>query len=948
MIPTGKITKRVAIGLAVLGLTVAGLAYAQQSPTQPKATPELNRLRQQLQQSLRSAQQGGRQSGGMATGEAEAPPGARASQPTQERTVTSGVSGATVIQGGGQPGAVKGALPGQQAGVAGKSAGKPGAAGSGAPTVRTLGAPAYDPILEKLLEYKDVPDVGEPMTLNGPLTVKDFLETLSMATNWNILVTEEAQKANLQFWITDTKPRDALEILKFHDLYYEYNKESNYLYVMTKVERLDKQYGTLEEYEVVVQHAPADHVESLIGSLMSPKGRAVTDPRTGHIFVWDTGDNIAKMKEAMERLDVPMDEAEFTIKHADAADIEPILSAMLSPSGTLVVDPRTGHVIARDMRENLDQIAAAVDRFDVPIESRIFPVKYANVDNLTDSIESILSARGKAMVDPHTNTLIVSDIPSRQDMVASMVEALDRKLDTRTWTLNYIDAEDVADRLERLVPEEMGDIIVDDDVHQLTVTALSERLDEIDSLIKSWDVKRRQVQIEAYMAQISSELARNLNVSWTFMDSTGNAPQALQFGAGAKPDFGKLENTLTIGQLAYPIYLRDAAGEIIKDVNGKPIIEKFSGNRVGAVLNYLDTRNEAKVIAAPRVTVQDGEEAIFQSGRRVPYVTSTTYGSSYPYAYAGNIPGTAGATANPYYNSYYGYGSQPYNRIDFIEVGTILNVLPRITEDNSILLDISAEDSDATPKTVISQGQENTIPEKSESRAETQVRVNDGDTIVIGGLRKGTDTRSLSKSLPLLGDIPILGRLFRNPGKSIKNATLMIFITTTIVDEKTHPETEHLANFDDAFSADLRKAKKNEFKGIGHALTRGRNEIVVAVGQSGAIRSGGKRVGLDDLKRSFTEVSSPATTVVVLRKHARAPEDMIRKITDLALEHRLKVELDSDYMAFVANPSEPPADKAPAEIGPPERESPPAEEQAPETPAAPETQDAQPAGTEQK
>ncbi|HPC15221.1 MAG TPA: secretin N-terminal domain-containing protein [Candidatus Hydrogenedentes bacterium] len=944
MIPTGKMTKRIAIGLAALGLAVAGMAHAQQSPTQPKATPELNRLRQQLQQSLRSAQQGSRQTG-TATGEAEAPPGPRAGQPAQERTVTAGISGPTQVVQGGQQGAAsaaRGTLSSQQTGAAGKSAGRQGGAGAAAPMVRVLGPNTYDPIIEKLLEYKDVPDVGEPMTLNGPLTVKDFLETLSMATNWNILVTEEAQKVNLQFWITDTKPRDALEILKFHDLYYEYNEENKYLYVTTKVERLDKQYGALQEYEISIQHAPADHVESLIGSLMSPKGRAVTDPRTGHIFVWDTAENIAKMKEAVERLDVPMEEAEFTIKHADAADIEPILSTMLSPSGTLVVDPRTGHVLARDLRENLDQMAAAVEKFDVPIESKVFPVKYVSVDNLVDSIESILSARGKAMVDPHTNTLIVSDVASRQDMVARMVEALDQKLDTRTWVLNYINAEDVADRLERLVPEEMGDIIVDDDVHQLTVTALVERLDEIDRLIKSWDVKRRQVQIEAYMAQISSELARNLNVSWTFMDSTGNAPQALQFGGGAKPDFSSLSNTLTIGQLAYPIYLRDAAGEIIKDVNGKPIIEKFSGNRVGAVLNYLDTRNEAKIIAAPRVTVQDGEEAIFQSGRRVPYVTSTTYGS-YPYSYAGNITGTAGSTVNPYYNSYYGYGSQPYNRIDFIEVGTILNVLPRITEDNSILLDISAEDSDATPKTVISQGQENTIPEKSESRAETQVRVNNGDTIVIGGLRKGTDTRSLSKSLPLLGDIPILGRLFRNPSKSIKNAMLMIFITTTIVDEKTHPETEHLAQFDEAFSADLRKAKRNEFKDIGHAIRRGRNEIVVAVGQSGAIRSNGKRAGLDDLERSFAQVSSPATTVVVLRKHLRAPEDVIRKITDLALEHRLKVELDSDTMAFVANPPAPPSVDAPADAEQPGTQSPPLEEQAPETPAAPETQDAQPA-----
>ncbi|MCX5758416.1 MAG: hypothetical protein NTU83_07925, partial [Candidatus Hydrogenedentes bacterium] len=494
MIPSGGMTRGVLIGLAALGLAVVGLAYAQQSATQPQPTPELSRLRSQLQQNLKAAQQGTKQPAAAGTAAAR---GAKAGK-TAEKP-----GGAQVVQGG-QPG--QGGPPGARAGKGGPGGLQPGGPGKGgnrgqdgggstAAVVRTLGTNNYDPIADMSMEYGDVPDVGEPMTLNGPLAVKEFLETLSMATNWNVIVTDEAQKVNLQFWITDTKPRDALEIFKFHDLYYEYKAETKFLLVMTKLEYLDKKYGSLEEYEVEVKHATADSMESRIGSLMSTKGRAVTDPRTGHIYVWDTQANIEKMKETVEKLDVPQSEEEFTIKHADIADMETILNTMLSPSGTLVSDQRTARILVRDSKDAIEQMKSAVDRFDVALEAKIFPIKYANVDNLTDSVESVLSARGKAQVDPHTNTLIVTDVPGRQDIVAQLVEALDRKLDTRTWVLNYIDAETVSDRLENLVPEEMGDITVDDDVHQLTVSALTERIEEIDTLIKSWDVKRRQVQI---------------------------------------------------------------------------------------------------------------------------------------------------------------------------------------------------------------------------------------------------------------------------------------------------------------------------------------------------------------------------------------------------------------------------------------------------------------------
>jgi len=200
---------------------------------------------------------------------------------------------------------------------------------------------------------------------------------------------------------------------------------------------------------------------------------------------------------------------------------------------------------------------------------------------------------------------------------------------------------------------------------------------------------------------------------------------------------------------------------------------------------------------------------------------------------------------------------------------------------------------------VIANGQENTIPLKRQSKAETQVRVASGQTLVIGGLRTGKSNKTTSKSVPILSDIPLLGRLFRNPSRAVKVENLMIFITPTIVGEQTQPEAEQLAQVDDQIARDLRKSEKSSFGQLFGGAVRDKNEILVSIGQSGSIRCDGKQMTLDDLRKRFDAVKVPAAVLVVLRKNARAPEDVVSSVTDLALEKRLRVESDSRLNAFV-------------------------------------------------
>ncbi len=822
----------------------------------------------------------------------------------------------------------------------------------GAAAVSVKGNATFEPAYEHEVVYGDVPDVGDKMTLEeGQMAIEEFLHTIYMATGWNILMSDAVKGTQLKFWLSDKTPKEALEVLKFHNIYYEFSPQTKYLYVMTQEEWLQREFGAKHPHEFIVRHADISYIESILSSLMSAEGRMITDQRTQHIFVWDTRDNLDLMKKtfsqldvplektefkvahvnmaaiegvltsmlspngrlltdertgqifawdtpaileemdaAVEELDVPMQKIEFMIDHADLGDIESVLQSMLSPSGSILSDPRTGQMFVWDLPTHLDKMRTAVARLDVPVETRTFEITYINAEDMIDSVEALISERGLVQVDPRYNALVVTDLPSRLERIGEIVATLDKELETRTWVIKYADMDFLADQIELQIPAEMGEIVLNEDVHQITATGLPSRLDKIGELIAMWDVKRDQVLIEAFIVEVGSDIEREFNINWSYFDSSGNAPIALHSGSGftetATPS-GDGES-MSIGQLPYtvPAYgnlqLDDNGNvtrPVLTNIAGEEVIKKLAGNNLAVTLDYLDRKNKATILSSPRVVVQDGEEATFENATRVPYVSASTYfnnyGSSSSYSNVNNT-----------------------NRVEFIDVGTILNVLPRITEDQNILLDISAEDSTFVDKRIIANNQTSTVPEKTVRRADTQLRVQSGETIVLGGLRRDRTSKETTKT-PFLGDLPLVGRLFRNPSNSSENNTLMIFITITIVDEFTAPEAVELAKAEEGIAEALRHSKKDFWGRLEDRLSNGENTFSVSIGQKGHIHSEGKRVELDELKKTFSELTGKSGLTLVIRKHPRAPQEVVSQVTEAALMADLKIEYDKDLIPLV-------------------------------------------------
>ncbi len=764
-----------------------------------------------------------------------------------------------------------------------------------APPATTQGQGTYEPAFDHELEYKPLPADGENVEfLEGPMGLQEFMQTINIATNWSIIITEAAQAMQLPYFvITNKTPAQAMQILEAHDIYYEYNEESEFLFVMLKEEFLEDEYADIEFHEFQVSEVDVQYIESFLSSLLSKQGRMITDQRTARIYVWDTQDNLDQMVKTVDDLDVPLQKREFRVQHADLGDIESVVNSLMSTNGSLLADPRTAQIFVWDLPNSLEQMELAVNRLDVPVMSKEFHIEFISAEDLVDSLEVLLSERGRIQVDPRYNSIIITDLPTRIEKMEEIIAALDKEIESKTWVIQYADIDFIADQIEMYIPDEMGEIVVNDLTHQITVTGLPERLEKIDKLIKIWDIKRRQVLIEAFVVEISRDVEREFNINWSFFDSTGNAPIAIHSGTGGgglaeAPDSGQ---SASMGQLpfAVPAYGRlevDDAGNITRpiltNIDGETVIDKLAGNRVAATLNYLDRKNKATILSSPRVTVQDGEEAIFENATKVPYVSATTFYNNYS---------TSVSRVN---NT---------NRVEFIDVGTILSVYPRVTENADILLDISAEDSTFVDKEIVANNQKSTVPEKTVRRAETQLRVASGETVVLGGLRRDRTSHATTKT-PILGDLPVLGRLFKNPQRQSTNSTLMIFITTTIVDEFTHPEAIALAAAEEDVADSMRYNMKDFWGRLRDRMAKGENEISVSIGQSGSIHSEGERVSVEELRNALFEAAESGDPLIVVRQHPRAPQSVVTEVTEAALEADLDIEFDNDLAPILPSYSD--------------------------------------------
>jgi len=364
-------------------------------------------------------------------------------------------------------------------------------------------------------------------------------------------------------------------------------------------------------------------------------------------------------------------------------------------------------------------------KFGQDLKTKIVQLKYAKAEDVVAVLNQIKSQVGKISSDGISNTLILIDRDSKMALLEEMVKRMDIPVQTKVYELKYAKAEDVVKKLETLLSKNIGKVEFDIRSNKLFVTDTEEKLKSIDKMVQAFDQKNPQVLIEAKIIQITLSDQYKMGVDWEAIVS----------------DFHKLDFASAFDVLSPT------------DKSGKLSIGTLAKDDYTVLIEALDTVGKTNILSNPRIAVTNNQEAKILVGSNQPYVTTQT-----------TTPASGPATTA--------------ETVSFIEVGVKLFVTPTIHGDGYITMKIRPEVSSAAK--TLKTSTNNEIPIVETSQAETTVTVKDNATIVIGGLIKEQDSKTINK-VPLLGDLPFLGFAFRNESKSKEKTEIVIFLTPKIV-----------------------------------------------------------------------------------------------------------------------------------------------------------------------
>jgi type IV pilus assembly protein PilQ len=318
--------------------------------------------------------------------------------------------------------------------------------------------------------------------------------------------------------------------------------------------------------------------------------------------------------------------------------------------------------------------------------------------------------------------------------------ALAGELRTYTKSLSYATAKDLATLVKDTILSSRGQVQVDDRTNTVILTDLASRIERAEALITTLDVPQPQVEIEARIVQTSREFARQLGVNWGV-----NARSATDLGNTTPlsfPNQGSVSGRL--GSIQGPDNVTTAVDHAV--TNPSTAIGLALGSINGAVnldvaLSALERQNKGRILSTPRVSTQNNIEAEIMQGVQIPIQT------------------IANNTVT----------------VTWKDAALILRVLPQITSANTVIMRIVVENGSPDFSRAIEGN-----PPINTQRANTMVRVADGDTTVIGGIFLSTEQASQSRT-PGLSKVPVLGWLFKRDEITDESRELLIFITPRII-----------------------------------------------------------------------------------------------------------------------------------------------------------------------
>ena len=316
-------------------------------------------------------------------------------------------------------------------------------------------------------------------------------------------------------------------------------------------------------------------------------------------------------------------------------------------------------------------------------------------------------------------------------------------LTTANITVNYAKAESLAQILKSAdggILSERGSVTVDDRTNTLLLKDNQASIDEAREVVNALDIPVKQVLIESRMVTVRDNVDEALGVRWGFTSTTSDGAVSGSIEGADSAAGGILPSIANRMNVNLPVSGENAARI------GFQIADLVDGNILDLELSALESENKGEIIASPRITVANQHEAYIEQGTEIPYVQAAS----------------SGATS-----------------VEFKKAVLSLKVTPHITPDNRIILDLVVTQDTRGETVETSTGPAVAIDTQE---IKTQVLVDNGETVVLGGIFQQTSTSDVSK-VPLFGDLPVVGNLFKRNASIYQKRELLIFVTPKIVVE---------------------------------------------------------------------------------------------------------------------------------------------------------------------
>jgi len=459
------------------------------------------------------------------------------------------------------------------------------------------------------------------------------------------------------------------------------------------------------------------------------------------------------------------------LKYADPVEIKRLFTPMVSKSSVILAYPPTNTLIITDVYSNIRRLLKILKEIDITgigQQISVIPVEFAEATKLVNLLTTVFKptrVKGKAdsekaitmVADERTNTIVMlaSEVDSLR--IKKLIAMIDKetprgKGSIQVYYCKHATAEELAKVLQDVPTQQAGApkgkqaapvtsgkvrISADKATNSLIIMADKEDYMVLEEVIKKLDIPRSMVYIESLIMEVDMSTSFNIGIDWSAFGKTSIDGKETVVGGGFRNGFVSpaelLQGGLTVGLLTEPINI---AGIDVSNIS--------------AIINAVKTDDDFRILSTPQILTTDNEEARITVGENRPYQTRSTTDVS-------------GGT---------------FESFEYRDVGKILKITPHVTEDRLVRMQINLEVTAIDQKATLTTS--STLPVTLKRTVDTTVIVKDQQTVVIGGLIDDSTTQSESK-VPVLGDVPLLGWLFKKRGDETTKTNLYVFLTPRVI-----------------------------------------------------------------------------------------------------------------------------------------------------------------------